>query len=226
MKDLNSTLKFWMSPSMFSPSNCCMQTIFPPRLRNWAMTTTMPKMWKKGRSPRTVPRKGWDLKVSCKSMHSCDTMFWCVSMTPFGKPVVPLEYGIAHTSSFGFTGTLSGKAEPSSSNSASKGSQPSASPITKTSFTPFSAAAIFALSAIAGTVRMYFAPESFSWYEISFSVKVGFNVVTIPPREMTPKNTMGNSGTLGRYRANMSPFLKPLFVNADPNFFIEVLSSL
>ena len=55
-------------------------------------------------------------------------------MTPLGRPVVPLEYGMATMSSLGLMSTFSGKALPSSSHSCEKGRHPSDSPITMISY--------------------------------------------------------------------------------------------
>ncbi len=86
------------------------------------------------------------------------TRFRCVSITPFGSPVVPLEYGSATRSSAASIATSGGS--PPAWSSDANGVAPSASPNTKISSTPARAAAAVAFSSSSGTVTSRRAPQS------------------------------------------------------------------
>ncbi len=63
-------------------------------------------MWKKGRKSSTTPLSVVMLSASVWRMFA--VRFWCVSITPFGRPVVPLEYGSTARSFSGSIATGSG----------------------------------------------------------------------------------------------------------------------
>src|SRR3954465_11385198 len=50
-------------------------------------------MWKNGRTPMTVSSAV--SACTSRTWHRFATTLRCVSITPFGRPVVPLEYGSA-----------------------------------------------------------------------------------------------------------------------------------
>ena len=118
-----------------------------------------------------------------------------MSMTPLGKPVVPLEYGSATTSRAGSMLTRGGLAAVCSSSA--KGRAPSAVPKTKISSTDVFAAASLALSRKAGTVTIIRAPESINCLASSSAVYRGLMVVLLPPSDATALNTTAYSGTFG-----------------------------
>ena len=111
------------------------------------------------------------------------TRLRCVSMTPFGNPVVPLENGSATRC---VAGSMSGRGAgvPAGASSSSNGVVPAAAPIEKTSSTPAAAAVAFSKSS--GTVTNSRAPESSSWVENSSTVINGLAVVFTPPAVATP----------------------------------------
>ena len=97
------------------------------------------------------------------------TRLRCVSITPFGNPVVPLENGSATRCVAGST-SASGAGVPGAASSSSKGVVPAASPIENTSSTPAAAAASSARSASCGTVTRKRAPAIRSWNATSSAV--------------------------------------------------------
>ena len=123
------------------------------------------------------------------------TRFLCVSITPLGRPVVPLEYGRT-TRSFAGSMRTAGGSTPVASNSA-KGRAPSAVPNTKISSIALLLAASFALSRNGGTVIRKRARESTSCLASSSAVYSGLAVVLMPPSEATASKTTAYSGRLG-----------------------------
>ena len=136
-----------------------------------------------------------------------EVRFSWVSITPFAKPVVPLEYGSATRSFLGSISTSG--ALPSLFSNSAKGVAPSASPRTKISSMPHSSAAGDARSINCGIVINIFAPESLNWCTKSFVEYKELTVVLIPPTAATPRKIVAYSGQLGQNTAHTSPFLKP-----------------
>ncbi len=124
-------------------------------------------MWKNGstaitRSRSSIVRMG-------SYWQRLATRLRCVSITPFGNPVVPLENGSATRCVAGST-SASGAGVPGGASSSSKGVVPAASPIENTSSTPAAAAASSARSASCGTVTRKRAPAIRSWNATSSAV--------------------------------------------------------
>ena len=128
--------------------------------------------------------------------HKLATRLWWVSITPLGRPVVPLEYGKTTRSFFGSMATTG--AGSSVDNNSEKELAPSASPKTNTSSTEELPAASRALSRKGGTVTRNLALESLSCLASSAAVYSGLTVVLIPPTEATALNTSAYSGILGQ----------------------------
>ncbi len=83
-------------------------------------------MWKKGSTAIATSFS----RMSSRPAHwkMLETRLWCVSITPLGRPVVPLEYGSTATCSRGAIRTAGGS--PLLRSSDAKGRAPSASPKT------------------------------------------------------------------------------------------------
>ena len=135
------------------------------------------------------------------------TRLRCVSTTPLGNPVVPLEYGSTARSCAGST-RARGAAAPVSS-SAANGVAPVAFPRTKISSIPTCRAAGAARSMNAGTVTRNRARASRSWYAASCTVQTELTVVTTPAAASVPWKARANSGQLGTNRPSTSPFSNP-----------------
>ncbi len=107
------------------------------------------------------------------------TRLACVRTTPFGSPLVPLEYG-SSARSFGVTRTA--RAGPSTaSRSAVKSS----------------------------SVMRIEAPESASWRSTSGRVAAGLMPVTAPPRLIAASATPAHGAMFGALIASTSPGPKP-----------------
>ena len=114
-------------------------------------------MWKNGSTPSSAGISTLSIASIC---CSCATMLRCTSITPFGSPVVPDEYGRAAISLAGSIATAGGSA--STMIDASVG-RPGVSSNVMSSMLRFdSAIAAFALSASAFTVMRSFTPPSAS----------------------------------------------------------------
>src|SRR6185295_873352 len=116
-------------------------------------------------------------------------------MTPFGSPVVPLEYGSTTTSSAGLIDTAGGSGG-ASSRSLNERTPGAASPNMNISSTPAAAAASFALSRNGAAVTIKRGWLSFNCLVSSAAVHNGFAVVTMPPTSETALKTTPYSGTL------------------------------
>src|SRR5215510_1888156 len=116
-------------------------------------------------------------------------------MTPFGKPVVPLEYGSATMSRAESIVTAGGLGGDCSSSA--NGRVPSAVPNTKISLTALFAAASFALSRNAGIVTRMRAPQSAICLAASSAVYSGLIVVLAPPSDATALKQTAYSGMFG-----------------------------
>ncbi len=131
-----------------------------------------------------------------------------VSITPFGRPVVPEEYGNTTTSAAGSIRTSGGS---SSSAIDSSEREPSAVPsiVTRSIGRAVSRIAARALSASAAAATSSLAPESSSWCAISWLVFAGLTGVTAAPSRTIAWNTTPNSGEFGALSATTSPFATP-----------------
>src|SRR3954447_7265324 len=149
-------------------------------------------MWKNGRTPGTVSSSpsAWTARIWPRFA----TTLRCVSITPFGRPVVPLEYGSA-TRSPGSAASGSG-----ASASAVRRWSNAASPSTRTSSAPASRAR--AANGSATTASL--APALRSWKRISSAVYAGFTVVTTAPSAATAWNTTAYTGAFGAHSATTS----------------------
>ncbi len=91
-----------------------------------------------------------------------------VSITPFGRPVVPLEYGSAATASGSTaTGASGGPSSSAPKGTTVSGAPSGTSPITTMRRTSLSAAAARAVSRNGATVTRIWAPASPSWNAVS-----------------------------------------------------------
>lgn len=88
-----------------------------------------------------------------------ESRFWCVSIVPLGRPVVPEENGSTTRSSFGFTFTCTSRASKRPWSCRKHFGSPS----TNTSFTPACSAAFFAVSRNGGIVSRNLALAALSW---------------------------------------------------------------
>src|SRR5205809_3150221 len=113
-------------------------------------------MWKKGRMPSV--RQVSSICACASTWRVTATRLRCVSITPFGRPEVPLEYGSTARSFRGSMVTAGGS--PSLSRSAAKGVAPAfsggVSPNTKISRTDVPRAASRTLSRNSGIVDQIF----------------------------------------------------------------------
>ena len=110
-----------------------------------------------------------------------------VSITPFGKPVVPLEYGSAARSP-GPVGS-----------GANSGPRSSSVPTRRTRASPAASATAGASSADVTTNRARASPSCLA---ISAGVSAGFTGVTTPPRSSAAWKTTANSGMFGKHDAD------------------------
>ena len=135
-------------------------------------------------------------------------MLRCVSITPFGNPVVPEEYGNTTTSVAGSISTAGGSA---SSAMDSSERTPSAAPsiVTSSIGLAVSRIAARALSASAAAATRTFAPESSSWCAISWLVFAGLAGVTTAPSRTIAWKATAKSGEFGALRATTSPLRTP-----------------
>ena len=196
---------FWMHSRKTSSSKRGSATIVPPRCSHSSRISTMPRMWKNGATASTRP-SGSPAETAL-AWVSCATRLRCVSITPLGSPLVPLEYGSATRSAAGSIATSG--IGPSSASSAANGVVRCASPRQKTSRTAVPWIASCARSASAAIVSSHFAPVSRSWCRISSAVISGFIVVATPPAAATPRNAIAYSGRLGSRIAKASPLRRP-----------------
>src|SRR3954451_23892706 len=159
-------------------------------------------MWKNGRTPATVSSSpsAW----TARTWHRLATTLRCVSITPFGRPVVPLEYGSA-TRSPGSAASGSGAFA-----CAVRSSSKAASPSTRTSSAPASRAR--AANGSATTASR--APALRSWKPISSAVYAGLTVVTTAPSAATAWKTTAYTGAFGAHSATTSP--RPIPRSASP----------
>ena len=125
-----------------------------------------------------------------------------VSITPFGVPDVPLEYGSATRSRAGSMSTC-GTSVPCVS-SVAKSVAPAASPnvIISRTCVPCAASAHFSTSW--GTVKIITARESASCFAISPAVDTGLIVELTAPSVATAWNATEKSGTFGLMIATTS----------------------
>src|SRR5947208_1437599 len=142
------------------------------------------------------------------------TRLRCVSMTPLGNPVVPLEYGSTATSAAGSIDTRGTGA--SCSSRAANGAAPGALPITKTSSMLSSCATGPARSMNGGTVTRNRARASRSWNTASCTVQRELIVVTTPPAASGPWKASANSGALGMHTPSTSPGREPAPASPSP----------
>jgi hypothetical protein len=111
------------------------------------------------------------------------TTLRCVSITPFGNPVVPDEYGNTTTSSAGSISTAGGA--PSHSISRSERAAAVSSSVSSSIVRPAASIAARAFAARSAVVTSSFAPESVSWNARSWLVPAGFAGRTMAPRLAT-----------------------------------------
>src|SRR5262245_60074073 len=138
-------------------------------------------MWKNGSTASTAaPGVISSASVTDSSARHCAIMLRWLSITPFGNPVVPLEYGITASAS-GATATFGGTRSPSSR--AVNGSQPAASPIVITG-TPGATARTAATSGAAAiTIR---GEPTLKYLTSSSAVESGFTIIATAPAASTP----------------------------------------
>ena len=74
-----------------------MTMLVRPFARLAVIVVPVPKMWKNGKCPGNVSAS--DMSPITSHCEAIATRFRCVSMTPLGKPVVPLEQRMTATSS-------------------------------------------------------------------------------------------------------------------------------
>ena len=154
-------------------------------------------MWKYGRTARRTSSSSHRNTPSTWTMLAV-RLRW-VSITPLGKPVVPLEYGSAARSSgpIGSAGTGAPRR--------------SAEPTTSTRALP---AAVDTDGSSSADVMTNRAPASPSWRPISAVVSAGFTGVTTPPCSSVAWKTTANSGTFGSTTPTTSPGRCPAFASA------------
>ena len=172
-------------------------------------------MWKKGRKQMSVspPSRRCPAPSACRTFA---TRLRCVSITPFGSPVVPLEYGSATTSSGSI---VTAGAVPGSSTSASNGVAPAIVP-NENNATPADcgvdpAIASSAVAPRAGDVNNILGRLSLNCLIRSSRVHMGFAVVTIAPRRAMASTRIVYSGVFGLKMAHTSPFVSPRRASAD-----------
>mmetsp|Transcript_874 Transcript_874/g.2457 ORF Transcript_874/g.2457 Transcript_874/m.2457 type:complete len:239 (+) Transcript_874:1033-1749(+) len=171
-----------------------------------------------GRTPRSTSFAGMPLTGSAsrsmtagvflKNSSHCRTFvaiaLW-LSITPFGRPVVPDEYGNAATvvrpSKFWSSGgrvvfVENGSAPPTASTGQSGSPR-------QWTVTPPSAAACSQTSLNIGMVTTDVAPASLIWCASSRGPYVGFDVDTRLPPAMAPWKPTANSGQFGKCSNNV-----------------------
>src|SRR6185369_14662639 len=111
-------------------------------------------MWNSGSTAR-IRSRSWNPSNASAPLiwQRFATTLRCVNITPFGSPVVPLEYGSTTTSSDGVIETDGGVGGASSSSSNGR-TQSASSPNMYSVSTPAAAAASFALSRYGGAVTI------------------------------------------------------------------------
>ncbi len=107
----------WIAARTCTASNRGSITISPPFSTVRLRTQVLAKTWKKGSTPRIRSSASWSgsIAFTCRALA---VRFWCVSLAPFGVPVVPPVYWISAMSVCGSIATGSGR--PSLSVSAEK----------------------------------------------------------------------------------------------------------
>ena len=126
-----------------------------------------------------------------------------VSITPFGNPVVPLEYGITATAS-GATATAGGVALPPSS--AANDSAPGASP---NEITGSSGATARIASTNGAAVITSFGEPTLKYLTSSSRVASGLTIIATAPAAITPWYASATSGRFGQMNATRSPGATP-----------------
>ena len=124
-------------------------------------------MWKNGST--AITRSSSEMVRTGSYWQRFATRLRWVSMTPLGRPVVPLENGSATRCDAGSIATA-GAAVPGAASSSRNGVVPGASPIENTSPMPAARAAASARSASCGTVTSQRAPAVRSWNATSSAV--------------------------------------------------------
>ena len=152
------------------------------------------------------------------------TLKW-LNITPFGRPVVPLEYTKNAKSLSQSTGSLSSPlACPSISNSRQCVKSPSSSSPINTILSlsmPASSAAFTAIPSKLFCVSRALAPESFKWWTSSRTVYAGLAGLTIPPAQCTPHVMAGVSMQFCAKSARTSFFFQFHFERSPvPNLMV------
>mmetsp|Transcript_34689 Transcript_34689/g.107284 ORF Transcript_34689/g.107284 Transcript_34689/m.107284 type:complete len:302 (-) Transcript_34689:2381-3286(-) len=182
-------------------------------------------MWNIGRSPRSF---AWSVRMSGRrrftNSYVCSrfaTKFACVNITPFGRPVVPDEYGSAAKDSDASNSIDASTGLPPTAVRAARSSEKSegadgpagaaetndaASPSTEiVAAVPARSTASDTVSSNGAIVSTWRAFASLIWCASSRALYSGFDVETTPPSASAAWNATGKSTQFGAWIRRVEP---------------------